>query len=283
MTVPDVTAPERAPTRRCVPPANPPTRGRRRPVDACDAAPRRTRAGDQPGAAKSTRAKAAKRFLARIRRRLDQRHDVLKRPRRRAAMLAREAQRGVAHPRPSLRIGRNLPHRSDGRAGVCRPAPPPRRHGIVGACAKLKVCGPTTTGTPTAHASIRFWPPSGKQAAADERDIARRVIHRHLAHRVAEHDRRVPGAVGANSSRPSSAAATPRAARLDQARDVVEALRMARHHDHERVGERRPSLTAARRGAVASSPSRVVAKSSTGRARSGCRNARPRSTSVGSA
>ena len=31
------------------------------------------------------------------------------------------------------------------------------------ACSKLNVCGPTTTGVPTAHASIRFCPPSGSR------------------------------------------------------------------------------------------------------------------------
>ena len=94
-------------------------------------------------------------------------------------------------------------------------------------------------------------PAERQEAAADHRHVARRVVERHLAHGVAE--------VDAGRSRPgTSVAAAPR---IGPSRDLVEALRMARNDD-DREARRFPGISSS---SSFSSPSRVLASSSTGR------------------
>ena len=114
------------------------------------------------------------------------------------------------------------------------------------ACAKLNVCGPTSVGTPTAIGSIRFCPPSGEQAAGDERHVRRRVVREHLAERIAQHDPHIGGnrAVG-------TAARKRNPPRVKQRGNRVEALRMPRHDDDERsIAAASPRRGRARRGAA---------------------------------
>ena len=68
----------------------------------------------------------------------------------------------------------------------------PRARSAV-ASAKLNMCGPTSVGSSGADRLDQVLPAERKQAAADERDVGGRVVARHLAHRVAEHDFDVGG------------------------------------------------------------------------------------------
>ena len=66
-------------------------------------------------------------------------------------------------------------------------------HRLVSASAKLNVCGPTTVGVPTAIGLDQVLPAERQEAAADERHVARGVVRKELAERVAEHE---PNAAG---------------------------------------------------------------------------------------
>jgi hypothetical protein len=124
-----------------------------------------------------------------------------------------------AGPRPSLRgdTVRDQSMRDANRmrgVGTCSAAPAASARLL--ASAKLCIEGPKITGVPAAHASIRFWPAEWKKRAADDRDIGRRVVERHLAHRVAE-KKAIPG------KRTFAAAAAPDRF-SEQGRDGVEPL-----------------------------------------------------------
>ena len=149
----------------------------------------------------------------------------------------------------------------DQRVGIARPAAPRRRRRRASlASAKLNVCGPTSVGTPTRDRLDQVLAAERQQAAADERDVGRRVVGEHLAHRIAEHDarrRRAPA-----RRRCGARTATPRA--RSRRGDRVEALRMARHDDQS-ASPPAAARARAHRASSASSPSRVDAATSTGR------------------
>ena len=90
------------------------------------------------------------------------------------------------------------------------------------------MCGPRTTGAPTAQASIRFCPPRRWNAAADQRRVAGRVVERHLAHRVAQID-----ALAFVRRLAQAAARECQPAPGEQRRHLVEALRVPRNDDEQ--------------------------------------------------
>ena len=101
-----------------------------------------------------------------------------------------------------------------------------------------------------------------REAAAEQRDVGERVLRRHLAHRVAEPRRRRRARRPAARRARRCAARSVKPAPRDQAGDLVEALRMARHDDEQRP--RRRPRRARRRAAP---PPRL--RASTPRARRG--------------
>ena len=123
------------------------------------------------------------------------------------------------------------------------------------ASAKLYMCGPTITGAPRRERLDQVLAAERRERAADDRDVARGVIERHLAHRVAECMR--------SSGRGQALARC--GAIWAQRRHLVEAAC---------DGAAPPRRARAVRTAVAassigsSSPSRVLASSTTGRASS---------------
>ena len=127
----------------------------------------------------------------------------------------------------------------------------------LGGLAKLKVCGPMTTGQPQAAASIRFWPPSGAKLPPSSATSAQRVVQRHLEHRIAEPDvgsgarpaALVPGAAPRDArSRLTPAAPRPRRSAADGAARRAAAAAVA------------ASAPPRRASSIASSPSRVDAR-----------------------
>ena len=72
-------------------------------------------------------------------------------------------------------------------------------------------------------------PAERQQRAADECDVRRGVVREHLAHAVAEHDRRV-----CLHRRVAAATDIADPGFVEQPRDFIESLRMPRHEDEER-------------------------------------------------
>ena len=151
------------------------------------------------------------------------------------------AKRNAASFMRALRSGSpdDLPHRLDGGHRVfdayCRAC----ADGIVRRLRKVECVRSDDYRHPHAACFDEVVAAKRQQTAADESDIARRVIHRHFAHRISQHDSRGPGAAGRCT--PVFQCRAPQhttAARLDQARNVVEALWMPRHQDHECFAER---------------------------------------------
>ena len=199
---------------------------------------------DQRYGAEVRQGEARQARLALIRPCLDQGHDVSQRPVGGAAMLAGEAQRRCAHAGTAVCIAGDLPHRLDGSRRVLRAHGRARADRIVGRLGKVE--GVRSDHHRDSHPTRLDEVVTAKrqQAAADERDMGRRVVHRHFAHRVAQQNgcgvhaarRRAPVCQGRATQYGS-------AARLDQAGHVIEALRMPRDQDHERFAgamRRRP-------------------------------------------
>ena len=146
-----------------------------------------------------------------------------------------ERKRGIAHRVPARGVGKQRARglQQSASASATRSAAPAATALSV-ASRKLNVCGPTIVGVPMAIGSIRFCPPKRQQAAADEGHVRRRAVAAHFSQRVAQHERNV-GRHGEVVAAPDERDA-PRA---QQFGDRIEALRVARHDDGQRLRRQR--------------------------------------------
>ena len=101
-------------------------------------------------------------------------------------MLPGETQRCLAHASTAFRIAGNLPHGLDRGRRACNAHCRARTDGIVGGLGKVEGMRPDNHRDADTARFDEVVTAERQQAAADECDAGRGVIHRHLAHRIAE-------------------------------------------------------------------------------------------------